>query len=181
MHEEQRRIQTLNIIANWNNSLKRETRLAEKIVEKFTEQQCKNLYDYNPFYVDKKTHDMICQMCPERSEDCKISENDKNCTACKKNDKGEYLIAGIQLTELRGHVTNYLNNLEIVALAWLQAIADKDTLILQFSYLYTPGTKSALKTYRTIAGNGNSYPALSDFYEEIEKSNTRRTPMKKEQ
>ena len=181
LHEEQRRIQTIDVISNWNNALKHETRLSEKIVEQLDKKQCKSLYDYVPFYVDESIHKMICQMCSERSESCKDCETGKQCVACTKNKKGEYLVSGIQLTELRGYVTTYLNNLEIVALSWQQAIVDEETILKQFSYLYTPGTKSALETYRSIAGNGNSYPALAAFYQKIAQSNTVTVQRKEEQ
>ncbi len=180
LHEEQRRIQTINVISNWNSALKHETRLSEKIVEQLSIKQCKKLYDYIPFYVDESVHKMICQMCSERSESCRDCETCKQCAVCTKNEKGEYLVSGIQLTELRGYVTTYLNNLEIVALSWQQAIVDEDTILKQFSYLYTPGTKSALQNYRSVAGNGNSYPALDAFYKKIADGNTVTVKRKKE-
>jgi hypothetical protein len=165
-NEELRRVKTIEVLANWNNSLKKESRLAEKIVETFDKEQCKQLYDYNSFSVNEKAHNMICQMCSKR--------NTEGCKDCKKNDNGSYEIDGIVLTELRGNVTNYLNNLEIVALAWKQAIVDKDAIVTQFSFLHTPGVKSALANYRDVAGGGNSFPALADFYEEIKKRSTTR-------
>ena len=171
MHEEQRRIQTVNVLMGWNNGIKKESRIAEKIVDKLSSSQCVMLYDYIPFEVSKETHDMICQMCSRQGASCK---------KCRPNRNGKYLISGIQLTELRGNVTNYLNNLEIVAEAWKQAIVDREELEFQFSFLYVPGKKSALSTYREIAGGGQSYPALNEFYKTIE-SNSKKTTNKKEE
>ncbi len=159
MHEEQRRIKTVEVLNNWNNGIKKEVRLAEKIVGKLNQDQCTKLYDYVPFEVSKEIHDNLCQMCSKRGH---------KCSKCKPNRNGQYLISGTQLTELRGNVINYLNNLEIVAVAWKQAIVDKEELELQFAFLHVPGKKSALSIFREVAGGGNSYPALNDFYKQIE-------------
>ncbi len=172
-HEELRRVKTIELLSNWNNSLKKESRLAEKIVETFDNDQCKRLYDYNSFHVDETAHKMICQMCSEK--------NKETCTKCQKDANGMYLVEGAILTELRGNVTNYLNNLEIVALAWDQAIVDKEVIVTQFSFLHTPGVKTALSNYRNIAGGGNSFPALADFYEVIKNNGTTRLTHKNEQ
>lgn len=162
-HEEQRRIKTVEVLNSWCASLKKETRLAEKIVEKLDEDSCKKLYDYAPFKMGEELHNMMCQMCSQYSADC---------SRCKPDENKKYLIDGTQLTELRGNVTNYLNNLETVAVAWQQGIVDKEAVELQFSYLYTPGTKSALCNYRKIAGRGNSFPVLNEFYKKIQDNNS---------
>lgn len=171
-HEEQRRIKTIEILHNWNNGLKKESRLAEKIVEKLDKDQCLKLYEYTPFTVSEDTHKMICQMC---------SRYQPSCTSCKANGRNEYLVDGLQLIELRGNVTNYLNNLEIVALAWQQAIVDCDAVEKQFTFLHNPGKKSALHTYRTIAGGGNSYPVTDAFYKQIMENQRIKSPQKKAQ
>ena len=157
-HEEQRRMQTVKVIYDWNAALKKETRLAEKIVEKFDENQCIKLYGYLEFYVNEEIHKMLCQMCSERCSD------GKKC----QGTNGKYKVSNEQLTDLRGHVTNYLNNLEIVALAWQQGIVDRAALEQQFAFLYTPGSKSALANYRKIAGGGLSYPAIEALYKKVE-------------
>lgn len=173
MHEEQRRIQTMNVLRNWSKSLKKETRIAEKVVEKLSIEECKKLYNYTPFEVSSEIKKMMCQMCSSYKHDC------ENCKVENKEDT--YIIGGLQLTELRGNVTNYLNNLEVVAISWQQWIVDKEVLESQFAYLYTPGTKSALENYRKVAGNGKSYPALELFYEKIKKNNSPRVKEKDEQ
>lgn len=162
LHEEQRRIKTLDVLTTWSNSIKMETRLAEKIVENLNIQQCKDLYNYTPFHVNSKIYKMVCSMCT------KFEPESENCKKCKSNN----CISGDQLTELRGHITNYLNNLEIVAISWQQAIVDKEVIETQFSFLYTPGTKSAVENYRKVAGNGSSYPVLEMFYEQIKKNSS---------
>ena len=159
-HEEQRRLQTVKVIYDWNMALKKETRLAEKIVEKLDDNQCVKLYNYMEFVVAEDTHKMMCQMC---SQPC--GTNDK----CKTAD-GKYKVSNEQLTDLRGYVTNYLNNLEIVALAWQQGIVDRNALEQQFCFLYSPGNKSALSNYRKIAGGGCSYPAIEALYEKVKQN-----------
>lgn len=53
-HEEMRRIKTVEIMENWSKSLKKETSFAEKIVEGFTEEQCRWLYFKEEFELDCK-------------------------------------------------------------------------------------------------------------------------------
>lgn len=170
-YEEQRRIMTINVMHQWSSGLKKEFKLAEKIVHGFNENKCKELYDYKPISVNEQTHDLLCQMC---------SLSNDTCTHCKK-ENNNYIISGVPLTELRGNVTNYLNALEIVATAWQQGIVDKEVLETQFSYLHTPGSKSALHNYRKVAGGGNSFPMLDKFYQQIESNHTLNVTPKKTQ
>lgn len=171
MHEEQRRVQTLGVLNNWSRSIKKETRLSEMIVEELDLKQCKQLYTYTSFNVDEKIYNNICQMC---------SRYKPNCTECSKTNN-TFTVSGPQLTELRGHVTNYLNSLETVAIAWQQGIVDKKMVETQFAYLYNPGSKTALENYRKVAGNGKSFPVLAEFYNEIKKNNEINVKQKKEQ
>ncbi len=174
LHEEQRRIKTVEVLWNWDKGLRKETRLAEMIVEGLNEKDCMKLYEFKSFRVNKSTHNMFCQMCPDYQE-CK--DNKK----CKPNKQGKYLISGHHLNELRRNVTSYLNNLEIVSVAWQQEIVDTEMIEAQFAFLYNEGKKSALSKYRKIAGNGNSYPTLNDFYEKIKSNNTIDLPKKHKQ
>lgn len=168
-HEEVRRENTVKIITEWNNSLKKESRLAEKIVEKMDKEQCRALYNYRDLTVDENAFHSICQLCSELSDSCQKCQ-------CINN---KYLIHNIPETELRGYVTSYLNSLEIVAISWQQGIVDREMLEKQFSYLYDNNqSKSALETYRSIAGNGNSYPVLNSFYNQI-KQNASKTVQNK--
>lgn len=171
MHEEQRRIQTLSVLNNFCKSTKKETRIAEKVVEKLSVEKCKNLYNYTPFDVPKSVYKNICQLCSEGTIDCQ---------KCKPKDKSNYTVHGTQLTELRAYVTSYLNALEIVAVSWDEAIVDKEVIEKQFAYLDDPGTKTALENYRRAANNGRSFPALEKFYKKIQQNNKdSATPMKK--
>ena len=162
-HEELRRIKTVEVVYNWNSNLKKETRLAEKVVESLDSKKCAALYENNPFDVPQDIHDMICQMC---------SKDEITCKQCMVNPTGNYTVSGLPLTELRGNVTSYLNNLEIVAMAWRQGVVDKEEIELQFAYLYDPSKKSALSEYRKVAGGGNSYPDLALLYEKIKNNKT---------
>lgn len=162
-YESIRRENTIKIITEWNNSLKKESRLAEKTVSQFSQEQCVRLYNYNNLCVNHTQFRSICQLC---------SEDSTTCTKCKKQNKG-YALDKLPETELRGYVVSYLNNLEIVAIAWQQAIVDRKMLEQQFSFLYDETkNKSALETFRKIAGNGRAYPVLKLFYEQIKTNAT---------
>ena len=162
MHEEQRRIQTLSVLENFCKSNKKETRIAEKVVEQLSVEKCRKLYNYTPFDVSQSVYKNICQLC---------SKGSMGCQQCKPKKGGRYTVHGSQLTELRAYVTSYLNALEIVAVSWEQAIVDTDVIENQFAYLDNPGAKSALGNYRRAANNGRSYPALENFYKKIQENN----------
>lgn len=51
-HEEMRRIKTVEVMENWSTSLMKETSFAEKIVEGFTDEQCRALYFKEEFELD---------------------------------------------------------------------------------------------------------------------------------
>lgn len=51
-HDEMRRIKTVEVMKNWSTFLKKETSFAEKIVEGFTQEQCRHLYFKEEFELD---------------------------------------------------------------------------------------------------------------------------------
>lgn len=54
-HEEMRRSKTIDIMQDWNNSLRKETSYAEKIVHELDEKQCRELYFSNRVQLELKT------------------------------------------------------------------------------------------------------------------------------
>lgn len=162
-HEEMRRIKTVEIMENWSKSLKKETSFAEKIVEGFTDNQCRSLYFKEEFELDRKKGLDICQICKENQFD----ESHKQCSKCITGDK--FKLEGAQLSEFRWYVVGYLNMLESVMTAWNLNIVDREEIEDQFQYLYNPEKGwNALKPFRDAAGGRNAYPNIEKFIKEME-------------
>lgn len=152
-HEEMRRIKTIEVMQNWSSSLKKETSFAEKIVEGFSEEQCRALYFGEEIKIEDKKGENICQICPE---------NSSGCSKCKKGNK--FKLNGVQLSEFRWYVITYLNMLENVMTAWNLKIVDTDEIEQQFQYLYNPEKGwNALEAFRKAAGGNKAYPNIDRF------------------
>ncbi|MCM1121355.1 MAG: hypothetical protein NC416_02105 [Eubacterium sp.] len=165
-HEEMRRIKTVEIMENWSKSLKRETSFAEKIVEGFSEEQCRALFFKEEFELDKKKSEDICQLCHENS--CHSSQAQEKCERCITNNT--FKLSGAQLSEFRWYVVGYLNMLESVMTAWNLNIVDREEIEDQFQYLYNPEKGwNALKPFRDAAGGMNAYPNIEKFMQTLEK------------
>lgn len=141
--------------SHWN------TRAIEKIVSEFTDYQCQELYNLNEFSVDKSVIDNMCKICPYRDK----CNNKKE--KCKKENK--YYITGDMLIMLRTSVIDYLNLLETILLSWQLGIVEQNALGEEFTFLDKKRKKErALEIFRTIAGNGNSYPAIEKYYQYLD-------------
>ncbi len=163
-HEEMRRIKTVEIMENWSKSLKKETSFAERIVEGFTEEQCRCLYFKEEFELDCKKGRDICQICTEKASDVPQTE----CNRCIRGDK--FKLAGAQLSEFRWYVLGYLNMLEIVMAAWNMNSVEREEIEVQFQYLYNPEKGwNALKPFREAAGGRSAYPNIEKFIQEMQK------------
>lgn len=170
-HEEMRRIKTVEIMENWSKSLKKETSFAEKIVEGFTEEQCRWLYFKEEFELDCKKGRDICQICKEKAPDAHHTE----CQNCITG--GKFKLAGAQLAEFRWYVVGYLNMLESVMTAWNLNIVDREEIEDQFQYLYNPEKGwDALKHFREAAGGISAYPNIEKFMQEMQKRRNKERP-----
>lgn len=170
-YEQSRREKTIDMVTMYINSINSQTKATENIVAQLTDDQCQDLYNGISFEVDEKIVNKMCKICPYRAE-CKQDTNKK--TKCK-NSKGEFVIEGDLLYLLRSSVINYLNTLECVLLSWQLGIVDQKTLEEQFEFLDKKRQKErALEVFRTIAGNGKSYPTIEKFYQYLDQKNNDR-------
>jgi len=159
-----RRDKTVEMVKYYTESLTKETKRAERIVSSFSEEQCRALYDYIPFVVDRNVKRKICEICPNTNI-CNKDET-KGKELCLESS--EYWVKGELLYDLRWRVMRYLNTLESVLLAWQLGIVDQATLKDQFRFLNRKSQKErTLEIYRSIAGNGHSYPAIEMFYQHL--------------
>lgn len=175
-HEEMRRIKTVEVMENWSTSLKKETSFAEKIVEGFTEEQCRSLYFKGEIILDCKKGQDICQICKE-------GVGDNAQAQCKKCiiDKDKFRLAGAQLSEFRWYVVGYLNMLESVMTAWNLNIVDREEIEDQFQYLYNPERGwNALEPFRVAAGGSKAYPNIEKFIQEMKNRRSEEHPGRKE-
>lgn len=165
-YEQLRREKTVDMVIFYIKNIRQDTKSVEKIVSRFSDDQCQDLYDFNPFIIDKHIKERICAICPNRSR-C-IENNKIKNELCKDND-GRYWIKDNVLEFLRTIVISYLNTLESVMLAWQLAIVDQKTIQEQFAFLdKKPQKERALEIFRSIAGQGHSYPAIEKFYQYLE-------------
>lgn len=181
--EETRRIKTIEIMQHWSESLKKETSYAEKIVEGFSEDQCRSLYLREPFEVDRKRARMICQICPEFREECTKFQGgctrfQEDCTQCQPD--GKYVVDGMLLSELRWYVIMYLNMLETVMTAWNLKIVDEEEILHQFQYLYNSQMGwDALESFRKAAGGEDAYPNIERFIDKLKEKGKTESNKKK--
>jgi hypothetical protein len=166
-HEEMRRIKTVEVMEHWSNSLKRETSFAEKIVEGFTDAQCRDLYFKKPIELDIEKGRDLCQICTE----CKDAKD--KCEQCISGNK--FKLTGAPLAEFRWYVIGYLNMLESVMTAWKLKIVDTDEIENQFQYLYNPEQGwNALEPFRKAAGGEDAYPNIDEFMKSLEEKKRRK-------
>ncbi len=165
-YEQLRREKTVDIITYYSERINKETKYIENIVCNFTDEQCQDLYDCNPFIVDKRTIDKLCAICPNRDK-CKSSFLNKE--PCK-GPGNTYYVRDNLLYHLRGNIISYLNTLEAVLLTWQLSITDQKIIQEQFAFLDKKRKKErALETIRMIAGGGKAYPAIEKFYQYLDR------------
>ena len=137
-YDQARREKTVEMITYYSERINKETKYIEGIVCNFTDEQCQDLYDCNPFIVDKRTIDKLCVVCPNRDK-CKTGLlKTKLC----KGPGNTYYVRDNLLYHLRGNIISYLNTLEAVMLTWQLAITDRKIIEEQFAFLNKKGKKN---------------------------------------
>jgi hypothetical protein len=153
----------VDLMIQWSSTIKKETSFAEKIVNKLDETQTRSLYNQEPFKVSKDIKEKLCEICPYKNN----SYCSEKCKDVPIPNDG-FTVSGLQLSELRWYIVQYLNSLESIMLAWQQNIVDREMIEEEFLYLYDPARGgNALKKFREIAGGGNSYPVIGEFYKKL--------------
>lgn len=148
--EEARRLNTVQVMQHWSDSLEKETSFAERIVEQFDKEQCRKLYAKDNLIVNEKLAGEIMQLCPLHADDC------------EQQSENQFLIKGALLSELRWYIITYLNTLETVLTAWNLSIVDHETIVSQFQYLYNQEKDwNVLEEFRNASGGNKSYPSTT--------------------
>lgn len=148
-HERSRREKTVDILFEWDQRLKKEGALARKIIETFSEEQCREVLAQQPLHVPKKLEHLITQLF---------------CNETFDSDDNKIILKEAHSAELRWYALTYLNALESVLVAWQYSIVDREIIEHQFSYLFKPSDgHEGLKHFRVAAGGEDSYPAIEIF------------------
>ena len=155
---------TVEMVKYYSQNLTIEGKCAERIVRNFTEKQCRDLYEFLPVTVDSTTLKKICEICPELEKKACEDSQMQDGFKCKMQN-GSYILEDYTVNALRGYVITYLNNLESVLLAWQLGSVEQKALQKQFEFLNRDDQREyTLQTFREVAGNGKSYPAIDKFY-----------------
>lgn len=165
--DQARREKTVEMVLRYTKDTDNLTRAVEKIVSQFSDEQCQDLYNGVSFEIDDRVRSRLCSICPYQLECQKLKEGDPKY--CQGKDEQKYYVSGKLLYFVRGSIIDYLNSLECVLLAWQLGIVDQSALEEQFAFLDKKRTKDrAVTAFRTVAGNGRSYPAIEKFYQHLD-------------
>lgn len=172
--DQARREKTVEIVSHYvkDTTCNSQIRAVEKIVSTFTDEQCQDLYNFVPFIIDEKTKNKICPICPCK-EACEKRKFEQQAEYCKDTTTENYMIKDSILHFIRTNIISYLNAIECVLLSWQLGIVEQRVIEEQFVFLDRKRKKErALEIFRTIAGNGHSYPAIEKFYQHLDQKRT---------
>ncbi len=151
-HERSRREKSIDLLVEWNKSLKSESSLSRKIIESLSEEQCRDVMSESAASVPLKLKGKLE----------KIFED-------IKEEGGSIKLTASQSSTLRWHVITYLNSLEFILAAWQYSIVDRRIIEDEFSFLFSSAEgHEALKEFREAAGGGDSFPAIEVFASHIQ-------------
>ena len=152
-HERSRREKAVDLLLKWNDSLKKETTAARRVVEEFTPDQCRCLYKEEPFCVNKKQYKAIFKIM-----------NDDGCKEAEEDEAEQHKLNPEEISKLRWLTISFLNMFESILVAWQYSVADRSIIEAQFSYLFD-GSKgyAALNNFKMACGEGACYPAIEVF------------------
>ncbi|MEO2153263.1 MAG: hypothetical protein ABGX24_02455 [Aquificota bacterium] len=125
--ERRNRETTVNVLSTWLRTFERKAILARHILSIIDEDQIRNVYEFKEVKLpkdEKKKNKVLNLLYALLVKKERIEE-------IQKSDKIPAYISAY----LRSLMTEYLNTLEIILLAWDQNIIDENTFKKEFSYL----------------------------------------------
>jgi hypothetical protein len=162
-HDRSRRTKAVDLIQFWSSKLTKQSSIARKLVESFSEEQCKSLAQQKEFQIDINKKDLIKEIIT----DIVI---DGNQTSIKLNEA--------QSSLLRWEVVNYLNQLESVLAAWRHHVADREIIEEEFKYLYDPRQNhTGVEKFRKAFGT-ESYLGIKEFIEHVTRTEEKKNKKK---
>lgn len=180
-HEKGRREKSVELLLEWSKGLKKEANESKKIVEKFTYEQCKDLFDGEEIRMNCIEYNTIVNLFSENSKekiDKKVkNEEDKSRCELEERSDSEKRKCNKECTtlekryvnKLRWQIISYLNFLESILVSWQYSVVDKEIIEKQFEFLLDPKEdKKILDKFRKVSGE-EAYPAIKIFCNELEK------------
>ncbi len=142
---------TLNVLTTWTNGLTSDMVRSRKIVEKFSLDNCKSLYNCETFNVTSAEYKEIC---------VRMGNPDKKAEEKSLNTE--------EINTLRDDCIKYLNLLEVVLSSRILNTVNSEIIEKEFRYLVKPENKdSVLQNFRIACGGKSAYPSIEDYCEKI--------------
>ena len=155
-HQRSRKEFAITVMREWQRSREPKGSAANRLVSTWDDEQCRNLVSILPVKIKPDQQELV--------EDC-LGRTLKN--PAPQND-GFIHLDKTEVQTIRFHGVNYLNSIETALSAWQLHIADRDTIAIQFGFLYRPEEgHNTLETLRTAFGRPDSYPAIEEFIKEL--------------
>jgi hypothetical protein len=155
--ERRNRETTVNILSTWLRTFERKAILARHILSLMDEEQIKNVYEFKEVKlpkVEEKKNKVLNLLYALLVKEERIKE-------IKDKEKIPAYISSY----LRSLMTEYLNTLEIILLAWDQNIIDENTFKAEFSYLIQDN-QCILENILKVWGK-NNYPIITKFCQRL--------------
>ncbi len=169
-HERSRREFTILLMKDWTLNLEHSSSIARKLVEGFSLEQCQAINNHGHLEIK-----------PEKKEKLQTALQDVLKDRVLKEENGMLVLEEIDVAHLKYLLITYLNTLETILMSWKLAVADREILEQEFSYLVKPQEgHEALATFRQAVGGINAFPAIHDFVEKIKKNNIDLAPSNRE-
>lgn len=173
-HEKGRREKTIDVLLEWAKSINQNTYAMKNLCERLTEDQCRKLSNLEEFSVSQDWYKDFCQIFyPDKEVDNELSKPQYPqsifCEQCESGMKKSRLLTKDELSKLRWEVTNYLNILEFVLVAWENNVVDTEVVEQEFAFLLDKKEgKTLLEDFRRAVGDEYTYPAIKGFCIRIE-------------
>ncbi len=157
-HEKSRREFAANLIWQWTINIRRNSKITAKFVDQLDQVACLAIFNQNSFEVSGNHKPVI---------DAIIAGSNHTIT----NNNGNIIIDMTLSSEIRSLITNYLNLLEAVFVAWYHGIGDREVIEQQFRFMINPdGENIFIKTYLDHCDGSKNYPMISKYIAYLRKN-----------
>lgn len=153
-HERSRREHAIDVLRRWTDSLDTSLPAARAFVQELSKDQCKCLIKREPFEVSERNKMILSHALHG------IIENDEEFEI----KKGKIVLNQKHISQLLALVIQHLNSLEVALLSWMNGVADKEMIEVQFQYLirFDDG-HYVLENLREVMAGKASFPAIESF------------------
>ena len=174
-HERPRRESALRLGSDWVENHSERGSAALILINAFDPPQIVCVKNRQEMWVDSKHLYLLSRVFPKFLDENKKklpSEKLDEIVCSMINGKPMYKISEDESAELRWLVVQYLNRIEVVFLAWLKSIADKEMIEEQFMPLLDIEEGDLLASrFRQGTQNKKAWPATNAFVEEWKRRN----------